>query len=98
MSVIRIRIAALVALYFVSPWTAEAFVPLHPSVARSSSTLSMVLEKPKIKEIAKIEQLKVDSKYLLHPLDEVRLDSCYIILLCEPSNTLRSDEYDSFPV
>ena len=64
---VEMRCAALVVLL---AWTAEAFVPLRPS--QKYTSLSMVLEKPKIKEIAKIEQLKVDSNYLLHPLKEVR--------------------------
>jgi hypothetical protein len=38
---------------------------------RTKSPLCMVLEKPRVKEIAKIEQLKVDSSYLIHPLKEV---------------------------
>ena len=44
----------------------------------SSSALSMVLEKPVTKKLAKIEQLKVDSDHLIHPLREVRLET----LLC----------------
>jgi hypothetical protein len=69
---LAICFAALVVLSVVAPWTVEAFLPLHLSSQKCTSALSMVLEKPKIKEIAKIEQLKVDSKYLVHPLKEVR--------------------------
>jgi hypothetical protein len=50
-----------------------AFMP-HPSFPKhtvSASVLSMVLEKPRVKEIAKLEQLKIDSDYLIHPLKEV---------------------------
>jgi hypothetical protein len=39
--------------------------------ARSNSSLSMVLEKPKVKMISKLEQLKVESDHLVHPLKEV---------------------------
>ena len=42
---------------------------------RSSSTLSMVLEKPKTKakKLAKIEVLKINSGYLTQPLKDVSL-------------------------
>ncbi len=43
------------------------------SLGESSSSLSMVLEKPKEKKLAKIESLKVDSDHLLKPLLTVRL-------------------------
>jgi len=54
------------------------------SSSSSSSSLSMVLEKPTTKKIAKIEQLKVDSDYLIHPLKEVRyLGDCVIeVITC----------------
>lgn len=54
---------------------AAAFVGSPSSFAlksRSSSALSMVLEKPKEKKISKLEQLKVNSDHLIHPLKEVR--------------------------
>lgn len=54
--------------------SASAFtgVPLVSRVV-SKSSLSMVLEKPKIdKKISKLEQLKVDSHNLADPLQEVR--------------------------
>lgn len=38
----------------------------------SSSSLSMVLEKPKVKKLAKIETLKIDSDHLVKPLLVVR--------------------------
>jgi hypothetical protein len=46
------------------------FTPVLSS-ARRGSALAMVLEKPKVKKIQKIEQLKVDSDHLIHPLKEV---------------------------
>ena len=51
----------------------------------SSSALSMVLEKPVTKKLAKIEQLKVDSDHLIHPLREVRLET-----LCVDCNSFVS--------
>jgi hypothetical protein len=53
--------------------SATAFLPTHVSNSVRSSSLSMVLEKPKVKKIAKIESLKVESDHLIHPLKEVRL-------------------------
>mmetsp|Transcript_95432 Transcript_95432/g.274885 ORF Transcript_95432/g.274885 Transcript_95432/m.274885 type:complete len:631 (+) Transcript_95432:59-1951(+) len=66
-------LANVVALMVAS--TALAFVPSLPRsmvVAGngSSSSLSMVLEKPAAKEISKLEMLKVNSKNLVHPLKE----------------------------
>lgn len=49
----------------------EAFTATHPRQYRSTSSLHMVLEKPAAKKIPKIEQLKIDSDHLLHPLVEV---------------------------
>jgi hypothetical protein len=46
--------------------------PSFASPRRSNNALSMVLEKPITKKIAKIEALKVDSHNLIHPLKEVR--------------------------
>jgi Trk-type K+ transport system membrane component len=64
----------------------------------------MVLEKPRVKEIAKIEQLKVDSNYLIHPLQEVRsflvvVVFISIVFVCSCAFVLidRSDEYKFFP-
>ena len=51
--------------------------PTFPTSARGSA-LSMVLEKPKVKTIAKIEQLKVDSDHLVHPLKEVSKGFSYL--------------------
>ena len=42
----------------------------------SNSQLSMVLEKPPTKKLAKIEQLKIDSDHLIHPLKEVGVCLC----------------------
>ena len=55
-----------------------AFVPSLPqsmvlASKGSSSSLSMVLEKPATKEISKLEMLKVNSKNLIHPLKEVSI-------------------------
>lgn len=64
------KLSACVALVALSD-SVSAFVatPFAPK-ARTASSLSMVLEKPKAKKLAKIESLKVDSDYLLHPLKE----------------------------
>ena len=75
-------VANVVALMVASP--ALAFVPSLPKsmiVAGkgSSSSLSMVLEKPATKEISKLEMLKVNSKNLIHPLKEV---SIWFIVSC----------------
>ena len=52
-----------------------AFTPAtsFASKARRGNPLSMVLEKPKEKKLAKIESLKVESDHLVHPLQEVGL-------------------------
>jgi hypothetical protein len=50
--------------------SAAAFT-VGQSSARRSSSLSMVLEKPKTKKLQKIESLKVKSDHLIHPLIEV---------------------------
>jgi len=51
--------------------SASAFAPTtFTSKARSGSSLSMVIEKPKAKKISKLETLKVESNHLLHPLKE----------------------------
>ena len=47
-----------------------AFQTPHASLARTSA-LHMVLEKPRTKEISKLETLKIESDYLIHPLKEV---------------------------
>ena len=67
MKICAVAVASVIA-------SASAFtgVPLV-SRAASKSSLSMVLEKPKIdKKISKLEQLKVDSHNLADPLKEVR--------------------------
>lgn len=68
MKICAVAVASVIA-------SASAFtgVPLVSRVA-SKSSLSMVLEKPKIdKKISKLEQLKVDSHNLVDPLKEVRI-------------------------
>jgi len=63
----KFHIAAALALCSAT----HAFVaPTFASHKRASS-LSMVLEMPKEKKLAKIESLKIDSDYLRHPLKEV---------------------------
>lgn len=53
--------------------TATAFAPTSSLATSTTPTaLHMVLEKPKEKKLAKIEQLKVDSDHLLQPLKDVR--------------------------
>lgn len=52
---------------------AEAFAPSLLTASRtkqSQTRVNMVLEKPAEKKIPKIEQLKIDSEYLVHPLYE----------------------------
>jgi hypothetical protein len=68
---------ALLALLLLPPstMTVTAFAPFQQLASRQcrgSSSLSMVLEKPIDKKLAKIEQLKISSDHLLHPLKEVR--------------------------
>lgn len=50
--------------------TATGFSPMQSRRRSSVSSLSMVLEKPKTKKLPKIEVLKVNSDYLIHPLKE----------------------------
>jgi hypothetical protein len=66
------KICALAVASVIVSASAFTGVPLVSRVA-SKSSLSMVLEKPKIdKKISKLEQLKVDSHNLADPLKEVR--------------------------
>jgi hypothetical protein len=58
------------ALLLILNGSAAAF-SVGQSSARRSSSLSMVLEKPKEKKLQKIESLKVKSDHLVHPLIEV---------------------------
>lgn len=71
----KILMASTVALMLVlsGSTTIMAFSPLASKVSRNNgaSSLSMVLEKPKTKKLAKIESLKVESDHLIHPLMEV---------------------------
>ena len=66
--------STILALLLIGASSVDAFgVHRSSTSARSlSSSLSMVLEKPKEKKLAKIETLKIDSDHLLHPLKEVR--------------------------
>jgi hypothetical protein len=79
----------IVVIVAIISTTVTAFLPHQPLIHIPSSTarsnnqspkLYMVLEKPRVKEIAKIEQLKVDSNYLVHPLKEVTW--VYFCLCC----------------
>jgi len=63
--------AAAWLLYPGSAPSACAFAPSSLSDARSSTSLNVQLEKPKkVKKLAKIEQLKIDSSYLRAPLHD----------------------------
>jgi hypothetical protein len=72
-------------------WVAMAFstTPMFRhtrsiSSTSSSSSLSMVLEKPREKTLAKIETLKIDSNHLIHPLKEVCFFPRFcLIFLCD---------------
>lgn len=63
----KFHVATALALCSVS----NAFAPSLETKRASSSSLSMVLEMPKQKKLAKIETLKIDSHYLRDPLNEV---------------------------
>jgi hypothetical protein len=69
--------AAATAVHLVAGPAVRAFsVPRFSSVTTrrtTASQLSMVLEKPTSKKLAKIEVLKIQSDHLLHPLVEVRV-------------------------
>jgi hypothetical protein len=66
--------SAAAALLLLQSYSTTAF-SFHPASVTSrrqrTSSLSMVLEKPKPKKLPKIEQLKIDSNHLVHPLIEV---------------------------
>jgi sulfite reductase (ferredoxin) len=62
----KCHVAAALALCSAS----NAFAPSFGTKRASSSSLSMVLEMPKQKKLAKIETLKIDSHYLRDPLKE----------------------------
>jgi sulfite reductase (ferredoxin) len=62
----KFHVAAALALCSAS----NAFAPSCGTKRASSSSLSMVLEMPKQKKLAKIETLKIDSHYLRDPLKE----------------------------
>ena len=87
-----IIITMVVTILLLSVEVVTAFMPHQPlvvtvsnshtvSTSTSSSSLRMVLEKPRVKEIAKIEQLKVDSNYLVHPLQEVTFFT-FVVFFC----------------
>jgi hypothetical protein len=64
---------ATLAIGSASGFTASsAFIPQLSCSSNSESALNMVLEKPAVKKISKLEQLKVNSDNLKHPLQEVR--------------------------
>jgi hypothetical protein len=65
---LSVALLGLISVGSVSAFT----VPFGSKVARSKSTLSMVLEKPVEKKLAKIETLKIQSNHLTNPLPEVR--------------------------
>jgi hypothetical protein len=45
---------------------------LTTQVTKHQHVLSMVLEKPKEKKLAKIEALKIESDHLIYPLKQVK--------------------------
>jgi hypothetical protein len=69
-----------------APFSASAFVSSGVSnafgIKSSSSTLSMVLEKPRTaKKLAKIEVLKINSDHLTVPLKDVSITLyCYNVM------------------
>jgi hypothetical protein len=67
----KLSLSAAAALALCS--STDAFVTPSTQTKRASgsSSLSMVLEMPKQKKLAKIESLKIDSNYLRDPLKEV---------------------------
>lgn len=73
-STMKFSSSAAAALLLLQSYSTTAF-SFHPARVTSrrqrTSSLSMVLEKPKPKKLPKIEQLKIDSNHLVHPLIEV---------------------------
>jgi hypothetical protein len=65
---LSVALLGLVSVGSVSAFT----VPFGSKVHRSKSTLSMVLEKPVEKKLAKLETLKITSNHLIDPLPAVR--------------------------
>lgn len=63
------KVSTRVLAFALLSGSAVAFT--SPSTHRRETRLA-VLEKPQEKKLAKIEQLKIDSKGLIHPLKEVR--------------------------
>ena len=82
LTVTTVALVVAQVLLMRAEWT-ESFQPSSSAILRHpvrstspSSQLSMVLEKPATqKTLAKIEQLKIDSDHLVHPLQEVRFVS-----------------------
>jgi len=72
------RIELAVASLFLLAGSNHAFTArsVRQQTRGSTTQVNMVLEKPQEKKIAKIEQLKVDSDYLVHPLYEVCCGKC----------------------
>jgi hypothetical protein len=71
-----------------APSSAAFAVPNSRRVETTTTTsLSMVLEKPVQKKLAKIEELKIASDHLVHPLLEVR---CRSSAIAKNSSCLRS--------
>lgn len=70
------QFAALPLLLLLVVAGTQAFTAVSRSPASrfgtTSATLSMVLEKPTARKVAKIEVLKIESDHLIHPLKEVR--------------------------
>jgi hypothetical protein len=83
--------ASAVSLLLLTRGVVDAFAPSSITVQQrrqnhaassSPSALHMVLEKPKVKELPKIESLKMESDHLVHPLREVCTLSCISYRLC----------------
>jgi hypothetical protein len=90
---LSIALVGLASVGSVSAFT----VPFGSKVHRSKSTLSMVLEKPAEKKLAKIESLKVVSDHLINPLKEVRLLLALKRALVVVQYRTRSDDFNLSP-
>jgi sulfite reductase (ferredoxin) len=64
------KIACCSAALLLLSGSVAGFTTPFASKARRGNALSMAIEKPKAKKIAKLETLKVDSDHLIHPLAE----------------------------
>ena len=67
------KVAAATTLAILASCAGAFQSPFGITSRQSSTSLSMVLEKPMEKKLAKIETLKIDSDHLIHPLKEVRV-------------------------